>query len=298
MKRETESKKKEIVLYSLLIIVLLIVIGIGIKKIISYYDINQEESKKRNEADRIADSRIFKRTIIEKEDGWYYFLSSDGLELNIDEYTYNYYLDGCNIKYETLDYSYATMGDTHIPITPPALATSYRSKNNSKTEEMEVNEINNFFKKNTLTGKITVDDLSEIKFVNFDTKDVVTLWNKSFDKEYRKEYGPYTDLSACHFTKEDKNKNYFQIGIVLDFGNLEIVRIDYIDENGNYLLDKIANNTATEEELAIYENTSKISNTIIQKQTFAVEDNYSNLKKDKTYSSLFVLLNNLESKRK
>ena len=298
MKREKENKERKIILYGLLVVALIILIGILIKEGISYYNKYQEESKIKNESDRIADSRIFKREIIEKENGWYYFLSSDGLELNIGEYTYSYNLNGCNIKYATLDYSYATMGDTHIPITPPALATSYRSKNGIKTEKDELNEINSFLKNNSLNGKITADDLGKIEFVNFDAKDIVTLWNESLNREYLEEYGPYTDFSACHFIKENKDKSYFQIGIILNFGNLEIVRIDYIDENGNYLLDKVANNIATKEELKIYENILKISDTIIKKQSFMVEDDYSALKKDETYSPLFILLDNLESKRK
>lgn len=104
------------------------------------------------EIDRIAESRRWKKKTMEKEDGWYYFLSMERLEIEFSSYKYSAYLDGCNLKYETLGDNYKLFIDdngneNHDLITPPLLIFSYSSKDGKKIALEELREINDFFDK-------------------------------------------------------------------------------------------------------------------------------------------------------
>ncbi len=292
MEREVESKNKMIYIILSMIFIVMIV-SFGITKIMDYLE--------RREQQRIFESKNFKSEIIEKEDGWYYFLTVDRLEIEKGKFTYHYYLNGCNLKYATLDYSYGIVDNGsdsyHIPISPPSLTGSHRSKNNSKTEGDELKEINDFFSSTTLNKKITVDDLNELDLINFKADEIVELWNPLYERKFLTEYGKYTSLPVCNFSKTESETNYFQVGVLISYGYIEQIRMDYVNEKKEYLTDKIENQTASEDEQQLYENIQNIENTVMEKQSFDVEDSYSDLKNDSFYTPLFDLLNQYEAKK-
>ena len=134
-------KKKywiEIIVFSTIIIVALIV-GISI------YNSNRDKTEE--------GLRSFKVETLEKDDGWYYTLEINKFKDESGNEKISSIFNGCNLKYETLDDNYITMTDDNgnivgsIPMAPPSLNTSYRSKDNIKTEASEVQEINDLFSK-------------------------------------------------------------------------------------------------------------------------------------------------------
>ena len=184
MKRELNSKHK--ILYIVLSVIFIVIIVVfGIMRIRNYINEKKEQA--------LIDRTVFQRQIMEKDDGWYYFLDFNRTEPEIGQYQYYYSFSGCNLKYETLDYSYALVTDIQtgevlqtIPNTPPSLATCHISQNgtNGKTVAEETAQINTFLKKKQFHEKITLEDLSEMKFENLDSNDIVTLWNQFDEKNY------------------------------------------------------------------------------------------------------------------
>ncbi len=297
MEREVKSKK------SLRYMVLLIIgmVMMVVCSVMAMKNYLEEKSEKEKGA-----RTVFQRQIMEKEDGWYYFLDKNRTELQIGQYQYYYSFGGCNLKYETLADNYATITDnttgeilSTMPKTPPSLSTSYRSKNGKKTEKQELIELNQFFQQKQIPRKLTADDLKEIEFVNFDPDDIVTLWNQSDDSKYlhQKEFGPYPNLVACNYLKNDSSNNYFQVGVMVNYGLIQEVRMDYINETKEYLTDKMESQTASKEEQELYKNMQNMEKTIIEKQSFAIEDSYPDLKTNSFYTPLFDLLNQYEAKK-
>ncbi len=299
MKRESQSKNKMIYI-ALSVIFIVTIVVFGVMKIRNYIIEKKEQEK--------IDRTVFQRQILEKDDGWYYFLDINRTEPEIGQYQYYYSFSGCNLKYETLDYSYTIVDDLQTgeilqttPSTPPALATCRISKNgeNGKTVAEETAQINKFLERKQFHEKLTLEDFSEMKFVNFDSNDIVTLWNQFDEKNYfhYKDFGPYSNLAVCNYKKNDSEQNYFQVGVMMGYGLIREVRIDYINETKEYLTDKIESQTASKEEQQLYENIQNMEKTIIEKQSFAIEDSYPDLKTNSFYTPLFDLLNQYEVKK-
>lgn len=292
--RKIDKKYIIINLFSLFII-LTCVIKIG-----SIYFNSKKNEKIKKESQKIEKSKHNKQAMVEGKDGWYYYLESNRHEKEVGLYDYNYYLTGCNLKYITIDDNYATFTDetgTHpIYMTPPMLETSFKSKDKSTLEKDELKKINNLLIEKKWNKKINDLDLKDFMFVNFSPKLVIELWNKLYDIDYTREYGKYSNLPTCNIIF-DENKlerenavNYFQIGIYNNYGVLEKIRIDYVDENGKYLTDKILSGNATQTEKKMLEKLKKIEESILDSQSFELGSEFNSLKNDKVYSELFDLI--------
>ena len=299
MKRELNSKHK--ILYIVLSVIFIVIIVVfGIMRIRNYINEKKEQA--------LIDRTVFQRRIMEKDDGWYYFLDFNRTEPEIGQYQYYYSFSGCNLKYETLDYSYTIVDDLQtgeilqtIPKTPPTLSAYRRSKDGKEEKPIsnEVEKINKFLERKQFHEQLTLEDLSEMKFENIDPNDIITLWNQFDDSKYlhQNEFGSYPNLAACNYMKNDSSKSYFQVGVIMGFGFSKEIRIDYVNEKREYLTDKIKNQTASGEEQQLYQNIKKIENAVIEKQSFAVEDSYPDLNANSFYTPLFDLLNQYEAKK-
>ncbi len=299
MKRESQSKNKMIyIVMSMIFIVTIIVFGtIGIMNYLEYKRLHG-----------LNDHIIYQRQIMEKDDGWYYLLERGRTGIKADDYKYFYSFNGCNLKYETLDYSYALVTDIKtgeilqiIPKTPPTLSAYRRSKDGKEEKPIsdEIVTINKFLERKQFHEQLTLEDLSEMKFENIDPNDIITLWNQFDDSKYlhQKDFGPYPNMAACNYLKNDSSNNYFQVGVIMGFGFIREVRMDYINENGEYLTDRIETQVASDEEKQLYQNIQSMEQTIIEKQSFAIEDSYPDLKANSFYTPLFDLLNQYEAKK-
>lgn len=301
MRKKTLNQKITFIIIS---IVFIFIIFVSLNKIYITYKQNLDKQKLESERNEIANSREWKKTIIEKQDGWYYFMSIDRVKNETSEYLYYIRMDGCNIKYQTLDNNYVIYYDEEnpadfqkIPATPPNLVNSYASKDGIKTEETELEEINDLLEQENWQRKINAADLKSLTFVNFDYNDVIVLWNELYDMNYSKKSGQYDKLGLCSLTKEEKESNYYQVGLVLNYGTIAVIKIDFVDNNGIYLTDKMENGSATKEEKEIYSNIEKIENEIEKNGFLNLDNKFSNLKKDTNYESLFNLLNKIESSK-
>lgn len=300
MRKKTLNQK---IVFSSFILLFLLIICFCSNKIYTIYKERKAEKELLGQ-EEIGNSLVFKEAYKYMGDGWYYSISSTRHEEDDHVYVYNYSLSGCNIKYETLEDNYGMYVDSQnpennyrIPINPPSLVTSYKSLDGIKTEREERREIEEYLNQNKWNRRIMLEDLAGITFVNFDSNDIVELWNNMYEKDYSDELGEYASLNTCALKKENKDKNYYQVGVYVRYGFIQDVKIDYVDDNGIYLTDKIEKNTATELESSLYENIKLIEKEIIAKGSFDVEDEFEDLKKSSSYESIFQLLDYFESYR-
>lgn len=300
VRKKTLNQK---IVFSSFILLFLLIICFCSNKIYTIYKERKAEKELLGQ-EEIGNSLVFKEAYKYMGDGWYYSISSTRHEEDDHVYVYNYSLSGCNIKYETLEDNYGMYVDSQnpennyrIPINPPSLVTSYKSLDGIKTEREERREIEEYLNQNKWNRRIMLEDLAGITFVNFDSNDIVELWNNMYEKDYSDELGEYASLNTCALKKENKDKNYYQVGVYVRYGFIQDVKIDYVDDNGIYLTDKIEKNTATELESSLYENIKLIEKEIIAKGSFDVEDEFEDLKKSSSYESIFQLLDYFESYR-
>lgn len=283
-------KKKywiEIIVFSTIIIVALIV-GISI------YNSNRDKTEE--------GLRSFKVETLEKDDGWYYTLEINKFKDESGNEKISSIFNGCNLKYETLDDNYITMTDDNgnivgsIPMAPPSLNTSYRSKDNIKTEASEVQEINDLLTRLSFDREWNENDFESLELVNIDANDIITLGNNTYHKDYKTNFEKYNNIPECAFLKETKENSYYQVGIHQSYGEIDVVRIDYVDENGMYLSDKMQNGTTNETEKNQYQTMQEIANKVIETQDLSLQSQYEELRQDETYQELFYLLQEMHMK--
>lgn len=283
-------KKKywiEIIVFSTIIIVALIVE-------ISIYNSNRDKTEE--------GLRSFKVETLEKDDGWYYTLEINKFKDESGNEKISSIFNGCNLKYETLDDNYITMTDDNgnivgsIPMAPPSLNTSYRSKDNIKTEASEVQEINDLLTRLPFDREWNENDFESLELVNIDANDIITLGNNTYHKDYKTNFEKYNNIPECAFLKETKENSYYQVGIHQSYGEIDVVRIDYVDENGMYLSDKIQNGTTNETEKNQYQTMQEIANKVIETQDLSLQSQYEELRQDETYQELFYLLQEMHMK--
>lgn len=291
MKKKIIKKNK----YKLLIIVLFIIIGVFFCFSKSNNNIN---NNKNNNNCYNCKSKTYKKSYVEGRNGWVYFLSFSKIVTLEDVEIIDYSFNGCNLKYEKLDYVYGSFDDKkghiyNVPIIPPALDSSYFSVDNTKTEAEEVELINNIigsFEENKI---VTNDDFNDIELVNFNKDDIVSLFEKLNSKEAHNEAGPYSK-PPCFYKKNTNESGTFQIGVLIDYGYIGYVKIDYIDKNGIFLSDKYANNSLTSNETELYNNLLKIQEYIVKHNTFSIREEFGELANDEEYKNLFDLLDQIE----
>lgn len=292
-----KGKKKNILLIALFVVVIIL----NIFLFLNIY----EKSDSKNVTD--LSSKTWKKSILEKEDGWYYFMVSEKVSVidedsNVENLIYYTRMDGCNIKYQYLENNYIPIIDkknennsSKILASPPNLVNSHKSKDGGKTESNELEEINNLIEESNWGNLITDEELSSIEFVNFNKDDIVQLWNSLYELKYDSDYGNYTNYNSCVIEKDDSS--HFQVGIIFDYFKIAFVRIDYVYDDGTYLTDKIANSNFTSEEKEIYENIKKIEAEILKDKSFSLNNKFNDLKKDSFYIELFNILQRIENNK-
>lgn len=248
--------------------------------------------------------RQFKSYSVEIDDGWFYYITNDKIEIKDDEFKYITFINGCNLKYETIDDNYIPVInqttkeiESKIPSTPPTLVTSYRTRDKNKTENDELHDLNLFFNNIDINKKLSFEDINNIEFVNFDKNTIISLWNNVQSMKYNDKFGEYTALGQCFYRKENKTDNYFQVGVLASSGYLEKVRIDYYS-NGKYLSDLVKNNEVTEEEKDMYEKLKKIEDMVIKNGTFKVINENDELFSFNNSDELLKIFKKIESEKR
>lgn len=279
--------------FKLLIIVLFIIIGV----FLCFPKSNNNNINNKNKKN--YKSKTYKTSYVEGKNGWVYFLSFSKVISLKDEVKMNYLFDGCNLKYEKLDYVYGYLDEkkgyvSKVPIVPPALDSSNFSVNNTKTESEEVELINNILSSFEENKSVTYDDFKDIELVNFNKDDIISLFEKLNSKKAYNEAGPYANKPVCFYKKNTNDSGTFQIGALIDYGYIGYVRIDYIDKNGILLSDKYTNNSLTSNETELYNNLLIIQEYIVKHNTFNIREEFDELSNAEEYKTLFDLLDQIE----
>ena len=153
-----------------------------------------------------------------------------------------------------------------------AVEESYTNQKQNNIEEENSIEIN-------ITGLETIEE-----------------GNNTYHKDYKTNFEKYNNIPECAFLKETKENSYYQVGIHQSYGEIDVVRIDYVDENGMYLSDKMQNGTTNETEKNQYQTMQEIANKVIETQDLSLQSQYEELRQDETYQELFYLLQEMHMK--
>lgn len=234
-----------------------------------------------------------KMAYIKKENGWYYYLYTN---TNND-----YFFDGCNLKYPDLENYYINIykDRTEQEIvqkfkTFPTLSTSDNKKKNATLmEREEVEKIDDFFNNTSFSNIISETDLENLNLENFNNNDIIKLYNELYEKKFSTDIIPYA-LHECDY-KSDSSKDgfYVFIGFLIERKGIAAIEIDLVFDNGEYLSDKINNNTASKKEIKIYENLQNIEKYVIDNQTFDNLEENINLN-DSIYKRIYKILSSIE----
>lgn len=296
MKKNSLNKK---IVSIFIIIFFLVIILFSFNKIYITYKQNQEQKAIDTKLDELAASRIRKASYLEKSDGWYYFMTND----IVGDIQYPY-LDGCNIKYETLPDNYGSDINLSDPsksnkvlVTPPNLSASYKTKDGKKYEGEELHEINDFLAEKSWKREIKTDDLSSLKLINFNANDIVKLWNETYNNTGLSSFGNYSSYSECIIEKNISDDDHFQVGVIFNYGNIEIVKIDYIYKNGKHLTDIVDNGQPTESQIEIYNNIKMIEKEILNDKNFYLNKKFIELRKNDFYKDLFKVFEKIEENK-
>lgn len=284
------------VIYILVTILFIFLIMSNCKRFYNIYN----ENKLKKETTAIGEYNVeHKGSFIQKDDGWYYYINSD----KYYDGTLTY-INGCNLKYATLDDNYVKyvyLNDKsknyNVLATPPTLHTSYFKKDGKTATSDELDKINDFLLEKDVNENLEVDDLKELKLVNFDENDILTLWNNLNTSQSVSKYGNYEN-NECILQYNDTINNHFQVGVFFDYGYIKAVRIDYVYKNDKYLTDLITNKKATSEQNQLYTNIKKIEKEILKSGNFKLDNKFNNLKEDKNYQELFELFEKIENENK
>ncbi len=297
MKKKKSLNQK--VIFGLVIIFLVVILLFGCKKIYITYKQNQEKKAIDTRMDELASSRVRKASYLEKSDGWYYFMTND----IVGDIQYPY-LDGCNIKYATLSDNYRidtnlseSSKNSKVLVTPPSLSTSYKTKDGQKFEGEELNEINDFFTTNSWKREIKANDLSSLKLINFNVNDIVKLWNEMYKSAGLSSFGSYSSYNECMIEKNTLDDDHFQVGVIFNYGNIEIVRIDYVYKNGKHLTDIVDNGQPTKLQIEIYNNIKMIEKEILNDKNFYLNNKFTELREDDFYKDLFKIFEKIEENK-
>lgn len=247
--------------------------------------------------------RVFRSYSLEKDNGWYYSIYNERIETKSNQYKYITYFDGCNLKYEMFDDNYVpvinedtNVIDYKIPVIPPRLSNSYKSIDNTKTEQTEITEINKLLNKIKNDQSINFEDLKSLNLINFQKQDIIKLWNNVIEKNYNNDFGKYSNLDSCVFVKEEKNDKYFQIGVMLSYGYIDQIKIDYYD--GSYLSDLVNDSNANEEQIKLFNDIKQIETIVLNEGSFEIDSKYNDLFPNNKYKPILELLKKIEGQYK
>lgn len=257
--------KKKLMLITL---ICTFVIGIGI--IVGTKFVNAEE----NEKVIVYNSQ---KSVHDKvDDGW----------VNVFEIYYdkageinNYLFDGYNLKYKELDGYYVPVldvdGNEIYRVTPNYITLSISEKYKS-----DIRKINTFFNEKQFTSEITINDLRDLDIVNIKKEYLVELFNKTIKSELKTNKGNYYNssfINKVEVPSSDESMNgTWQISYLLDFGYISDVNIEFISSDGKYMSD-LENSNINIEKIKMYDNIKKVENSIIETQSFEVDNKNENI---------------------
>lgn len=212
-----------------------------------------------------------------KEDNWIYSME---IAYDIDgEKPISYVFDGYNLKGKSNDNNeyYIPYIDRETGKEIDRIPSQYLTLSTSSYYRDEIEKISEFLNNKKFNQEISVNDLTDLDIEKIDKNYLVDLFNRTISSSLKNEAGDYINASSLNKkTLESTDENmpgHWQIMYLLDYGNIEKVNIEFIDENGTYISDI---KDTTQENKELYNKIETIENQIIKNQSMSIPQTRSN----------------------
>lgn len=221
---------------------------------------------------------------LDKKNGWVYYIT-----LVYDQhYDLKYYnFNGINKKVDKIDNLYMPVYENDKEIEqwePICICLNYY-----QTYKKEFDEINDFFNEKKFKTAISKEDLSELKLEYYSKNDLVYLFNKALELEYKRPQGKFeTPLNSLALEEEDGTWTIVTEG---SDQYIEVVFIDYKYKNNKYLSDLVETNSTLRKQ---YEKIQEIEKYIIEKQDTKNIRKILTLEEQEDYRGLLELIDKIK----
>ncbi len=158
-----------------------------------------------------------------------------------------------------------------------------------KTRE-DTNKITDYFNSSNFNYETLKDDLNKLDLKYIDADLVINLYEKSLHAPEKK-FGKYGSLPFVGTIDKEISNGTIRIGYILNYGNIEYIKIDFIDKNGEFLSDLVEEKKATNEQIDDYNEILKLEDEIINKQELEIDIKYEG--KYFSFTSLSQMLKGL-----
>ena len=160
----------------------------------------------------------------------------------------------------------------------------------TKTRD-EVKKINAYFNGSKFNSETIKEDLNELQLKYIDVDLIVSLYEKSLTAE-EKEFGKFGNFPFVETIDKEVANGTIRIGYIMYYGDIEYIRIDFIDKNGEFLSEIVKENDATKEQIDDYNEILKLEEEIIKSQELEIDIQYEG--KYFSFTSLSQMLKGLK----
>ncbi len=215
---------------------------------------------------------------VHEKDDWIYVFEIYYPEDNQDKIMYLF--DGYNLKYEKMDDYYIPLINKETGEEIDKIIPNYITLSISKQYKEDIRNITSFFNLKQFTKPITLKDLDDLKTKNIDKNYLVNIFNNAMNSTIKNTPGKYIDKSFLdRVNVESSNTNLngkWQLSYLIDFGYISEVNIEFISDDGEYILsDSNVQNTLTYKK--IFEEINLIEKSIIENQSFDISESIKNI---------------------
>lgn len=251
---------------------------------------DKKQNYETNPNDDSKDLFFFDKTaILQKDDGWLYYLMIEKTKENETFYEF----DGINM------WRKISINECFIPVydekdnlvdcmNPPVSVLSLYEKSKHDVEKIQ----------ECLDKKTSIDikreELKNLELSYIDIKDVEKLLSDLDNIEYPTEYGSYSDASFTNYFEKDLNdNNKLCITYLKNLGYLIALNIEVSDSGGKVLSELAIENNLNSEQEKLLEIFNLIEEDILQNQSLDISKYEKDLE-PKIYNGLKTILKNLE----
>lgn len=246
----------------------------------------QSCTAQKNQENENADLNYTSQSFFEESsDGWYYYFIIEKVKNGDSTYCE---FNAMNLKYREIP-NYVINGydeegnvaETMLPI-PVSLY-------NGPDTKKDIKKIAEYFNTHYIDSVITVDSLKDLNIETISKETVVEYFNNALNSP-QEQLGKYKNMPICNVVQENENYDGYrwQIGYILNYGNIKCLNIELIYDNGEYLSDK-----ESEEAKSISRIIDDIEDSIVDNQDFCIDVSTFDTEKGIDWQRLAKLLNSL-----
>lgn len=222
---------------------------------------NREEAFDRNSME--------KKSFINKDDGWVFEMQLVFEDKKKPEYSL-FAFSGVNMKYDKMDNSNGKLLDENGNELSKISRSMPLAEDFSNLEN-ELKIVRDYFNTKHFKTTISESDIADINLSYFTKEELIKAFNKAIAIKPRK-LGKYANIPQGNCVKmNSKTKEVFQLSYLTNYGDLGVVNIEYFDQNGERLSDKVENGTASEIEIIAQENIDKLEDELVKENTIHIK---------------------------